>query len=67
MPRASGGHPFQNRGRFNPEILPLRASGIYPPRMILSLSTMWAQQERFVNDMHEFVHEARRLGYGAIR
>jgi len=35
--------------------------------MILSLSTMWAQQERFVNDMHEFVHEARRLGYGAIR
>ena len=34
--------------------------------MTLSLSTMWAQQERFVNDMHEFVHEALRLGYDAI-
>jgi len=34
--------------------------------MTLSLSTMWAQQPRFVDDMHEFVHEARRLGYDAI-
>jgi sugar phosphate isomerase/epimerase len=27
---------------------------------------MWAQQERFVHDMHAFVHEARELGYDAI-
>ena len=34
--------------------------------MTLSLSTMWAQQPRFVADMHAFVHEALRLGYDAI-
>lgn len=34
--------------------------------MTLSLSTMWAQQPRFVADMHAFVHEARQLGYDAI-
>ena len=34
--------------------------------MTLSLSTMWAQQERFVADMHAFVDEARALGYDAI-
>ena len=34
--------------------------------MTLSLSTMWAQQERFVEDMHRFVEEARQLGYDAI-
>ncbi len=34
--------------------------------MTLSLSTMWAQQDRFVADMHLFVEEARRLGYDAI-
>jgi sugar phosphate isomerase/epimerase len=27
---------------------------------------MWAQQERFVADMHEFVHEALAMGYDAI-
>ena len=30
-----------------------------------SLSTMWAQQERFA-DMHDFVRATRALGYGAI-
>ena len=34
--------------------------------MTLSLSTMWAQQERFVADMHLFVEETLRLGYDAI-
>lgn len=34
--------------------------------MTLSLSTMWAQQERFVADMHEFVREVLGLGYDAI-
>jgi sugar phosphate isomerase/epimerase len=34
--------------------------------MILSLSTMWAQQSRFVDDMHQFVHETLALGYDAI-
>lgn len=34
--------------------------------MTLSLSTMWAQQDRFVADMHEFAREAARLGYDAI-
>ena len=34
--------------------------------MTLSLSTMWAQQERFVADMHVFVEETRGLGYDAI-
>jgi sugar phosphate isomerase/epimerase len=34
--------------------------------MTLSLSTMWAQQERFVADMHEFAREVRALGYDAI-
>jgi sugar phosphate isomerase/epimerase len=34
--------------------------------MVLSLSTMWAQQKRFFDDMHAFVHEATRLGYDAI-
>lgn len=34
--------------------------------MTLSLSTMWAQQDRFVADMHEFVHETLELGYDAI-
>ncbi len=34
--------------------------------MTLSLSTMWAQQDRFVADMHRFVDEARALGYDAI-
>jgi sugar phosphate isomerase/epimerase len=34
--------------------------------MTLSLSTMWAQQERFVADMHLFVHETLALGYDAI-
>jgi len=34
--------------------------------MTLSLSTMWAQQPRFVADMHRFVEEARALGYDAI-
>lgn len=34
--------------------------------MTLSLSTMWAQQERFVADMHVFVEEARGLGYDAV-
>jgi sugar phosphate isomerase/epimerase len=34
--------------------------------MTLSLSTMWAQQQRFVDDMHLFVEEARSLGYDAI-
>ncbi len=34
--------------------------------MTLSLSTMWAQQERFVADMHAFAREALALGYDAI-
>jgi len=34
--------------------------------MTLSLSTMWAQQQRFIDDMHEFVDEVERLGYDAI-
>ena len=34
--------------------------------MTLSLSTMWAQQERFVADMHVFAREALALGYDAI-
>jgi sugar phosphate isomerase/epimerase len=34
--------------------------------MTVSLSTMWAQQPRFVDDMHLFVHEAHQLGYDAI-
>ena len=34
--------------------------------MTLSLSTMWAQQKRFVDDMHAFVDEVRALGYDAI-
>ena len=34
--------------------------------MTLSLSTMWAQQRRFVDDMHLFVDEVERLGYDAI-
>jgi len=34
--------------------------------MTLSLSTMWAQQDRFVADMHEFVRDALRAGYDAI-
>lgn len=34
--------------------------------MTLSLSTMWAQQDRFVEDMHRFVVEARGLGYDAV-
>jgi sugar phosphate isomerase/epimerase len=34
--------------------------------MTLSLSTMWAQQDRFVEDMHRFVEETRALGYDAI-
>ena len=34
--------------------------------MTLSLITMWAQQERFVADMHAFVDEARALGYDAV-
>jgi len=34
--------------------------------MTLSLSTMWAQQPRFVEDMHAFVDEAAALGYDAI-
>ncbi|MEX1253311.1 MAG: sugar phosphate isomerase/epimerase [Dehalococcoidia bacterium] len=33
--------------------------------MTLSLSTMWAQQERF-DDMHEFVRVTEALGYDAI-
>lgn len=31
-----------------------------------SLSTMWAQQDRFVADMHEFVRVSQALGYDAI-
>ena len=34
--------------------------------MTLSLSTMWAQQDRFVADMHLFAQEAAALGYDAI-
>jgi sugar phosphate isomerase/epimerase len=34
--------------------------------MTLSLSTMWAQQDRFVEDMHLFVHETLAMGYDAI-
>ncbi|MCH8025571.1 MAG: hypothetical protein IH866_02140, partial [Chloroflexi bacterium] len=30
-----------------------------------SLSTMWAQQDRFA-DMHDFVRAAQSLGYDAI-
>ncbi len=33
---------------------------------ILSLSTMWAQQERFVADMHLFVRETLAAGYSHI-
>ena len=33
---------------------------------MLSLSTMWAQQPRFVDDMFEFVRETADLGYDAI-
>lgn len=33
---------------------------------ILSLSTMWAQQERFAKDMGRFVEIARSAGYDAI-
>ena len=51
-----------------PPRLPLPASHTYTPpvtsnqRPITSLSTMWAQQERFVRDMHAFVREALALG-----
>ena len=31
-----------------------------------SLSTMWAQQERFVDDMHAFAEAAQELGYDSI-
>src|SRR5438876_12074729 len=34
--------------------------------MTISLSTMWAQQERFLADMHLFVKETLALGYDAI-
>ncbi|MBI5283687.1 MAG: sugar phosphate isomerase/epimerase [Chloroflexi bacterium] len=34
--------------------------------MTLSLSTMWAQQDRFAEDMHRFVEETLALGYDAI-
>ncbi len=34
--------------------------------MTLALSTMWAQQDRFVDDMHHFVEETLALGYDAI-
>ncbi len=34
--------------------------------MNLSLSTMWAQQDHFFADMHEFVHQALDLGYNAV-
>jgi sugar phosphate isomerase/epimerase len=34
--------------------------------MTLSLSTMWAQQDRFVADMHLFATETLALGYDAI-
>ncbi len=34
--------------------------------MTLSLSTMWAQQDRFVADMHVFAAEALAMGYEAI-
>ena len=34
--------------------------------MTLSLSTMWAQQDRFVADMHVFAREAAAMGYDAI-
>jgi sugar phosphate isomerase/epimerase len=34
--------------------------------MTLALSTMWAQQDRFVADMHLFVDEVLALGYDAI-
>lgn len=33
---------------------------------VLSLSTMWAQQERFASDMARFVEIARSAGYDAI-
>ena len=31
-----------------------------------SLSTMWAQQDRFVEDMHAFAEATKALGYDAI-
>lgn len=34
--------------------------------MTLALSTMWAQQDEFVADMHRFVARVRDLGYDAI-
>jgi sugar phosphate isomerase/epimerase len=34
--------------------------------MTLSLSTMWAQQDRFVADMHDFARETLAAGYDAI-
>lgn len=34
--------------------------------MRISLSTMWAQQDRYVADMHEFVHDVLAFGYDAI-
>lgn len=34
--------------------------------MTLSLSTMWAQQERYVADMHAFARDAAALGYDGI-
>ena len=40
----------------------LPASNLYPPAMTLSLSTMWAQQERFVADVRAFAREAVALG-----
>jgi len=46
--------------------LPLPVSTFYPPTMTLSLSTVWAQQDRFVADMHVFADEVRALGYDAI-
>jgi sugar phosphate isomerase/epimerase len=33
---------------------------------MLALSTMWAQQDRFISDMHQFVREVLDLGYDAI-
>ncbi len=33
---------------------------------VVALSTMWAQQDRFVADMHLFVQETLALGYDAI-
>ena len=48
------------------DILPLDVSSSYTSAMTLSLSTMWAQQDRFVADMHLFVRETLALGYDAI-